>query len=192
MTEAFLKELKGLEFDSLTAKEAVELRTALQQAVVKSDEWFGKMARAFGATGIADVFDPPEKNGKAQSGRPPETPPQASPTAGGEPSPVKPPQRRRGRPVPNLKVDLNVNRKRAAPAPIAVGGADAAVDRPAPAQIFQESYVSKDGPRPGAALPPDHPRNFQRPSSVTPEVDMSDFHEVEEAMQKGQLQKVFQ
>lgn len=192
MTEEFLKALRELDFDSLTAKEAVLLRSALTEALAKADGWFGQMARAFGATGIADVFDPPEKNGKAQGGRPPETPPQgSSPTAGGAPSPVKPPQRRRGRPVPNLKVDLKVNRK-PPPAPIAVGGADAAVDAPQPAQIFQESYVSKDGPKPGARLPADHPRNFQRPSSVTPEVDMSDFHEAEEAMRKGQLGKVFQ
>lgn len=182
MTEEFLKALRELDFDSLTAKEAVLLRSALTEAISRADGWFSKLAVG---------FTHPVKTDSAMNGRPPETPPQRSPTAGGAPSPVKPPQRRRGRPVPNLKVDLKVNRK-PPPAPIAVGGADAAVDAPAPAQIFQDSYVSKDGPKPGAILPADHPRNFQRPSSVTPEVDMSDFHEAEEAMRKGQLTKVFQ
>ena len=189
----FLRGLADLDFDSLTAKEAVEYRRVLKEAVARSDVWFGKMARAFGASGIADVYDPPPKDAKGPNGRPPETPPQNSPVAGGEPSPVKPPPRRRGRPVPNLRVDLNVKKAKRPPAtPIAVGGADSATDGPRPAQIFQESYVSQDGPRPGAALPPDHPRNFARPSSITPEVDMSDFHEVEEAMRKGTLGKVFQ
>jgi hypothetical protein len=171
MTDAFLKELKGLEFDSLTAKEAVLLRSALTEAMAKADEWFEGLARDFGQ---------PAQPAKAPNGRPPEN--TASPTP-----PVKAPKRR-GRPVPNLKVDLKVNR----PAPLAVGGADVATDAPKPAQIFQESYVSKDGPRPGAALPADHPRNFARPSSVTPEVDMSDFAEVEKAMRKGELGKMFQ
>lgn len=172
-----LKELRELEFDSLTAKEAVELRAALREAMYRSEVWFANLAQGFDS--VSKVANP-------LNGRPPETPP-PSPTAGGEPSPVKPPQRRRGRPVPNLKVELKKK-----PPPIAVGGADAPGDGPRPAQIFQESYVSKEGPRPGAQLPPDHPRNFARPSSVTPEVDMSDFHEVEEAVRKGQLQKVFQ
>ena len=182
MTEEFLKALRELDFDSLTAKEAVALRSALNETVARADAWFSNLAQGFSLPAIT---------ASPLYGRPPETPPQRSPTAGGAPSPVKPPQRRRGRPVPNLKVDLKVNRK-PPPTPIAVGGADAAVDRPAPAQIFQESYVSKEGPRPGAVLPADHPRNFQRPSSVTPEVDMSDFHEAEEAMRKGTLGKVFQ
>lgn len=182
MTEEILKALRELDFDSLTAKEAVLLRSALTEAVAKADNWFVNLAQGFSL---------PVKVASPMNGRPPETPPQRSPTAGGAPSPVKPPQRRRGRPVPNLKVDLKVNRK-PPPTPIAVGGADAAVDAPQPAQIFQDSYVSKDGPIPGAKLPPDHPRNFQRPTSVTPEVDMSDFHEAEEAMRKGQLTKVFQ
>jgi hypothetical protein len=181
MTEAFLKELRGLEFDSLTAKEAVQLRSALSEAVAKADGWFAGLARDFGKTA--------QVSGSVGNGRPPEPP--SSPVVRGEPSPVKTSPRRRGRPVPNLKVDLKVNRK-PTPAPIAVGGADAAGDGPKPAQLFADSYVSKDGPRPGAALPADHPRNFQRPSSVTPEVDMSDFHEAEEAMRKGELGKVFQ
>jgi hypothetical protein len=50
------------------------------------------------------------------------------------------------------------------------------------AASFQDSYVSKNGPRSGSMLPPDHPRrNLNSESSVTPEVDMSDFHEVEDA-----------
>lgn len=182
MTEEFLKALRELDFDSLTAKEAVLLRSALTEAVERANEWFVGLAQGFGL-GALDA--------KAGDGRPPETPPQISPTAGSEPTPAKTSPRRRGRPVPNLRVDLNVNRKKKPP-PIAVGGADAPTDGPKPAQIFQESYISKEGPRPGAALPPDHPRNFARPTSVTPEVDMSDFHEVEEAVRKGQLQKVFQ
>jgi hypothetical protein len=172
MTEAFLKELKGLEFDSLTAKEAVLLRSALTEAMAKADRWFQGLARDFGQ---------PAEAAKALNGRPPDV--QASTAT----PPVKAPKRR-GRPVPNLKVDLKVNR----PAPLAVGGADVATDAPKPAQIFQESYVSKDGPRPGSTLPADHPRNSARPSSVTPEVDMSDFAEVEKAMRKGELGKMFQ
>lgn len=173
MTEEFLKELKGLDFDSLTAKEAVVLRSALTEAMAKADGWFEGLARDFGLG---------SQPAKPSNGRPPENlAPQQTPVKA--PSP-----KRRGRPVPDLKVDLKVNR----PQPLAIGGADAATDGPKPATIFQESYVSKDGPRPGAALPPDHPRNFQRPSSVTPEVDMSDFHEVEQAMRKGELGKMFQ
>jgi hypothetical protein len=190
MTDAFLKELKGLEFDSLTAKEAVLLRSALTEAMAKADEWFAALARNFGQSPPDAGVTVINKYGdRIFNGRPPEPP--SSPVVRGEPSPVKTSPRRRGRPVPNLKVDLKVNRK-PPPAPIAVGGADAAGDGPKPAQLFQDSYVSKDGPRPGAALPADHPRNFARPSSVTPEVDMGDFHEVEEAMHKNQLGKMFQ
>jgi hypothetical protein len=180
--ETFIKDVKELDLTDLTAPEAIELKTELQTALALLDKWFAN---------LAEVFDRVEKSAKAgptsgEKGRPPE-PTRATPTRG-EPSPVKAPPRRRGRPVPNLKVDF---KKRPKPSPIAVGGADSA-QAPQAAQIFQESYVSKDGPRPGAALPADHPRNFARPSSVTPEVDMSDFHEVEEAVAKNQLGKMFQ
>jgi hypothetical protein len=170
-----LQQLRALTFDSLTAREAVELRTALGEATRKADEWFASLARDFG------------QPAKVANGRPPVE----SPTTDLSPPARTAKKRGRGRPVPDLKVDLNVNRKR--PAPLAVGGADATGEGPQPAQIFQQSYVSKSGPAPGATLPPDHPRrNLLRESSVTPEVDMADFHEVEEAVRKGQLGKVFQ
>ena len=179
----FLRGLAELYFDALTAKEAVQFRQALAAALQKADGWFANLAQGFASS---------PKVAREMGGRPPVPPPPDSPRAGGAPSPVKAPPRRRGRPVPNLKVDYPNRPKKPAPVPLAVGGADAPGDGPRPAQIFQESYVSRDGPRPGAALPADHPRNFARPSSVTPEVDMSDFHEVEEAVRKGQLTKVFQ
>lgn len=180
MTGELIEQLAQLDFDSLTAKEAAGLRLALTLAVLKADEWFLRLAKD---------FSPPVKAVSAGNGRPPETTPPLTPTRRGEPSPVKTSPRRRGRPVPNLKVDFKVKPR---PEPLAIGGADAATDGPQPAQLFQESYVSKDGPQPGARLPADHPRNFARPTSVTPDVDMSDFHEVEEAMRKGELGKVFQ
>lgn len=177
MTEAFLKELKGLDFDSLTAKEAALLRSALTEAVARADGWFASLAREFSQP--ANPAKAANSLPVVENGRPPELA-----------TPVKAPKRR-GRPVP--KVDIKLNRpERPVPQPLAVGGADAASEAPKPASIFQESYVSKDGPRPGAALPPGHPRGGERPTSVTPEVDMSDFQEVEEAMRKGQLGKVFQ
>lgn len=181
MTEILLQELRDIDFDSLTAKDAVLLRSALTAALQKADLWFANLAQGFAT---------PPKAANGTGGRPPETNPPPSPTARGEPSPVKTSPRRRGRPVPNLKVSYP--KRKATPAPIAVGGADAPGDGPKPAQLFQESYVSTEGPRPGAVLPADHPRHLARASSVTPEVDMADFAEVEEAMRKGQLNKVFQ
>lgn len=179
MTGELIKQLAGLDFDSLTAKEAVLLRRALSEAQEKANGWFLRLAEGFSV---------PVKAVSAGNGRPPETTPPLTPTKRGEPSPVKTSPRRRGRPVPNLKVDFKVKPR---PEPLAIGGADAATEGPQPAQLFQESYVSKDGPQPGARLPADHPRNT-RVTSVTPDVDMSDFHEVEEAMRKGELGKVFQ
>ena len=174
MTDDFLAQLKALEFDSLTAKQAVELRALLNDAVAKSDRWFSGLARDFSAPAKLGNGRPPviEPNDKASS------------------PPVKSPKKR-GRPVPDLKV--NFKTRRPPPAPLAVGGADSAGTAPQPAQLFQDSYVSKDGPRPGATLPPDHPRRAQmRESSVTPEVDMSDFAEAERAMKGGGVGKMFQ
>lgn len=185
MNGEFLKTLRELEFDQLTAREAVELRALLKGAVERSDVWFAQMADEFGFP--VPKYTLPVKSVKPEVGRPPDQtqPPKVTT------EPVKPPVKRRGRPVPNLKVDLKGKPK---PPPIAVGGANQdGPEAPRPAQLFQESYVSKEGPRPGAALPADHPRNFLgRESSVTAEVDMSDFNEVEEAIRKGQLGKVFQ
>lgn len=178
MSTDLLEQLRRLEFDSLTAKQAVEVRAALGEAVAKGDRWMAGLMEQFGASG---------------NGRPPAL------TSSQMPQPVKPlaasnvpPERkRRGRPVPELKVEFKKGRK---PEPIAVGGADAEQPGPKTAQLFQDSYVSHDGPRPGSQLPPDHPRrSMSRESSITPEVDMSDFHEVEEEMRKsGSLGKIFQ
>lgn len=174
----FLQLLKKIEWDTLTARDAVDLRQALKEGLEKADAWFGKMAREFGASGIADVYDPPQQPpppAKVESGRPPV---KASPPRESRPqtraTPVK---RKRGRPP------------KARPNPIAIGGANAATaDAPKPATIFENSYISKDGPRADipANLPADHPRlNVHRESSVTPESDAQDFHEVERAMATG-------
>lgn len=176
----FLKILEGVDWDSLDAKSATLLRAALKTALIRSDEWFAALARDFGS----------QQPAKVASGRPPvevERPREPTPTANAKAKTI-PPKRKRGRP-PKVKV-------RPAAVPLAVGGADAATqDGPQAAQIFEDSYVSKDGPRPGAALPANHPRRgvLNRESSVTPEVDMSDFHTVENAMKTGKgLKDVFQ
>lgn len=187
MNGEFLKTLRELEFDQLTAKEAVELRTLLKGAVERSDVWFAQMADEFGFP--VPKYTRLAKADKPEVGRPPE--PIDPPKVTSEP--VKTHVRRRGRPVPDLKVKFHQRPKKPVPEPIAVGGADSGGAAPKPAQLFEDSYVSHDGPRPGAVLPADHPRRgLNRESSVTPEVDMSDFHEVEEAVRKGQLDKVFQ
>jgi hypothetical protein len=185
MTE-LLEQLRALTFDSLTAKEAVELCTALKEAVAKGDRWIADLVRNFG--GLPALLDRVEFPSKDPVGRPPVPASTSQPV---KPPDLEPPKkRRRGRPVPALKVEFP-GKKRAQP--IAVGGADAE-DGPKPAELFQDSYVSREGPRPGAQLPPDHPRrSLHRESSVTPEVDMSDFHEVEEQMRKsGGVGKMFQ
>jgi hypothetical protein len=180
LKQEFLKELREISVDSLKANDIRELRAALLEVLAKTDEWFKGLAQAFGQSASAAIYN------DTGTGRPPaDDPPLPAVKAPAEKR--KPPTKRRGRPVPPLEVELG---KR--PAPIKVGGADAATEAPKPAQIFQDSYVSKDGPRPGAALPPDHPRNSQRPSSVTPEVDMADFAEVEAAMKAGKAKDLFQ
>ena len=168
---SLIAELGAIDFNKLTAKEAVELRAALGAAVAVADRW------------VAELFE------QFSNGRPPE--PMVSPKVQAEPPVKPPPKRRRGRPVPELKVEFAKGKK---PQPIAVGGADAPGEGPKPAQLFQDSYVSREGPRAGAVLPADHPRRgLNRESSVTPEVDMSDFHEVEEEMRRsGNPQKLFQ
>lgn len=184
MTDSFLDDLKKVKWDSLDAKSAVELRLALKATLAQADKWFAQLAEQFGYPVPGYTLEPPAaSNG---DGRPPERigPPKTS-------DPVKPPVKRRGRPLPKLKMEF---KHKAKPQPIAVGGADAAADGPKPAELFQDSYVSHEGPRPGAVLPADHPRRgLHRESSVTPEVDMSDFQEVEEEMRKsGNAGKLFQ
>lgn len=187
MTEEFLKALRGLEFDSLTAKEAVELRALLNDAVAKSDSWFLGLARDFAKPANLDMTG---RDAAVLHGSTRDDTVRYEANATPSPQALSPQKRRRGRPVPEVKITLN---KRPKPTPLAVGGADAETPGPRAAQIFQDSYISKDGPQPGAALPPDHPRrHLNRESSVTPEVDMSDFHEVEEAVRKGQVGKIFQ
>jgi len=181
MTPEVLCQLRNIQWDSLDAKSAVELRAALKESLANADAWFAELAKQFGYP-VPSYTLPAKPDG---NGRPPEGTPQV------KPPPVDPPRtRRRGRPVPELKVEFPKKK----PQPIAVGGADAEGAGPKPAQLFQDSYVSKEGPRPGSTLPPDHPRrSLNRESSVTPEVDMSDFHEVEEEMRKsGNAGKLFQ
>ena len=181
---SLIEELTAIDFSKLTAKEAVELRAALGAAVAQADQWFTDLAASFGQGTYPKLS---EETARMVLGRPPE--PRSPPKMTAEP-PVKPPKKR-GRPIPALKVQFPKGRK---PAPIAVGGADAPQEGPKAAQLFEDSYVSRDGPRPGATLPADHPRRgLHRESSVTPEVDMSDFHEVEEEMRKsGNAGKLFQ
>jgi hypothetical protein len=179
----FLKILEGIDWDSLDAKSATLLRAALKTALVRSDEWFAALARDFGGGVPA----------KVASGRPPEEvvpprEPKTVPTAGVG---VALPKRKRGRP-PKAKA------ARPTATPLAVGGADAeSQEGPQPARIFENSYVSKDGPRADipSTLPANHPRRgaLTRDSSVTPDVDMSDFATVENAMRTGKgLKGVFQ
>jgi hypothetical protein len=187
----FLQILKGIACDSLPAKDVVELRAALLEALAKTDEWFARLAEQFG--GVLPPAVAP-KPAKVDNGRPPAqlSPPRPSPTVSAKgparTPPVETPKRKRGRP-PKAKP------ARPAATPLAVGGADAETQAgPQAAKLFENSYVSKDGPQPGAALPAGHPRlHINRESSVTPEVDMSDFHEVETAMRTGKgLKDVFQ
>ena len=173
----FLQILRGIDWGSLTANDAVALRAALKEAVTKSDVWFAQLSHDFGAVPA-----------KVDDGRPPAllSPPRPTPTVSAKADP--PLKRKRGRP-PKAKP------ARPTATPLAVGGADAETQPgPQAAKLFENSYVSKEGPRPGAALPADHPRlHINRESSVTPEVDMSDFHEVETAMKTGKgLKDVFQ
>lgn len=180
----FLKLLRGIEWDTLTARDAVELRAALKEGLEKADAWFGKMAREFGASGIADVYDPPQQPppaAKMDVGRP-----QVKVSPPRVPKPGASTKRKRGRPQPKAR-----------PNPIVIGGANASTgEGPRPAQIFENSYISKEGPRADvpATLPADHPRlNIHRESSVTPEVDVQDFREVERALASGRgVKDIFQ
>jgi hypothetical protein len=178
MTEEFLKELKGISIDSLKVNEVRELRQALLEVLAKTDEWFKALAESFGRVALPD---------NVAAGRPPEQASAVTVKNEGTPSPARRP---RGRPLKKIKVQLGKPR---APL-INVGGADAETEGPKPAQIFENSYVSKEGPQGPAELPADHPRRvLNRQSSVTPEIDMSDFAEVERQMKMGKgLKGVFQ
>ena len=187
----FLKLLRGIEWDSLTARDAVDLRAALKEAVGKSDEWFLKLTHDFGAIPgevalIKNVVStpPPSTPAKVESGRPQV---KASPPREPKPAARVNPQvkRKRGRPP------------KARPNPIAIGGANAeGVSAAQAAKLFDNSYVSKDGPRADvpATLPADHPRlNMHRETSVTPESDAQDFQEVERAIASGrEVKDIFQ
>lgn len=180
----FLQILENIDWNTLDAKSATQLRAALKTALTKSDEWFAELARDFGG--------PPAK---IAIGRPAAeaSPPRPTPTASVRMADSPTPKRKRGRP-PKPKPQA----KRPTVAPLAIGGADASDGTgPQPAKLFENSYISKEGPRADmpAALPADHPRRglIARESSVTPEVDMSDFATVETAMRTGKgLKDVFQ
>src|SRR5215472_17319443 len=199
----FLRILEGIEWSALNAKSAVQLRAALKKALALSDAWFEELSRDFGQQPAAGAIyndkggRPPEQAESPKSAAPPvKTPPSKKEKS----PPLK--KKGRGRPTPAPKpkirltgrVDLKGNR----PEPIAIGGADADDGSKAqPAKLFENSYISKDGPRPDmpAALPANHPRRglINRESSVTPDVDMSDFAQVEAAMKTGKGAKdVFQ
>jgi hypothetical protein len=176
----FLRILEGIEWSSLNAKSATLLRAALKTALTRSDEWFAELARDFGA--------PPAK---VPIGRPAAEASPLRPTPSASVKVSDPPKRKRGRP-PKPKPA-----QRPSATPLAIGGANAETQTgPAPAKLFENSYVSKEGPRDDipATLPANHPRrSLSRESSVTPDVDMSDFTQVENAMKTGKgLKDVFQ
>ena len=195
--QEFLKILKGISWDSLDAKSAVELREALKTALANADTWFAELSKHFGYPPLppANLQIIEAKPAKVPAGRPPEdgTIP---------PAPVKAPpavtrkaQRRRGRPPAKAGARIQLRGNRGPrPSPIDVGGANAGEDAPKPAQIFENSYISKDGPQGPADLPADHPRlRMNRESSITPEVDMSDFAEVEAQVRAGRpVKNIFQ
>lgn len=180
----FLKLLRGIEWDTLTARDAVDLRAALKDAVGKSDEWFLKLTQDF--TGRLKPAEPVPT---------PSAPPPAKVESGRPQVKVSPPRvpklgasrtRKRGRPKPKAR-----------PNPIVIGGANASTgEGPRPAQIFENSYISKEGPRADipAVLPADHPRlNTHRDSSVTPDQDAADFQAVEKALATGRgVKDIFQ
>jgi hypothetical protein len=177
----FLQLLENIDWNTLDAKSATLLRAALKTALSKSDEWFAELAHDFGAVPA-----------KIAVGRPPAeaSPPRPTPTANVQ-ALSSPPKRKRGRPPKPKPV------KRPSATPLAIGGADAETPAGlAPAKLFENSYVSKEGPRDDipATLPANHPRrSLSRESSVTAEVDMSDFAAVESAMKTGKgLKDVFQ
>jgi hypothetical protein len=189
----FLSLLKKIEWDTLTARDAVDLRAALKEAVGKSDEWFLKLTREFRETpGEVEPIQPPSPPAaKVESGRPQveaSLPRELKPTVRARVT-LK---RKRGRPP------ASSNKQRARPTPLEIGGANAAgVEGAAQAaKLFENSYVSKDGPRADvpADLPANHPRrNLHHETSVTPEVDMDDFKTVEEAMKGGRgVKDIFQ
>lgn len=179
----FLKLLRGIEWDTLTARDAVDLRAALKDAVGKSDEWFLKLTQDFtGRLKPAELVPTPLAlpPAKVESGRP-----QVKVSPPRVPKPGASMKRKRGRPP------------KPRPNPIAIGGANAEGEPPVqPAKLFDNSYISKDGPRPDipATLPADHPRlNLHRESSVTPESDARDFQEVERALATGRgVNDIFQ
>jgi len=199
----FLRILEGIEWESLNAKGAVLLRAALKKALASSDAWFEELSRDFGQSAAGPIYND-------EGGRPPEQvsiPHTAAPPVKA-PLPTKkektPPSKKKGRgrptptPKPKIRLHGGVSLKSNRPEPIAIGGADADDGSKAqPAKLFENSYVSKDGPRPDmpAALPANHPRRglINRESSVTPDVDMSDFAQVEAAMKTGKgVKDVFQ
>jgi hypothetical protein len=186
----FLKLLRGIEWDTLTARDAVDLRAALKEAVGKSDEWFLKLTQDFG--GIPELFVPRARAGMIKPPSPPAATvevgrPQVEAHSPREPKPVARVKRKRGRPH---------SQKR--PNPIVIGGANAETAAgPQPARLFENSYVSKDGPRTDipASLPADHPRLNPHPreSSVTPDQDAADFQTVEKALATGRgVKDIFQ
>ena len=181
----FLKLLRGIEWDTLTARDAVDLRAALKEAVGKSDEWFIKLTQDFGGTPAPQIRQAALEEflpAKVESGRPQvEACPPREPKARSSRD-----RRKRGRPQPKVR-----------PNPIVIGGANAETrEGVRAAQIFENSYVSKDGPRADipATLPADHPRlNPHRESSVTPEQDVQDFQTVEKALATGRgVKDIFQ
>jgi len=193
LNEEFLKKIKGISWDSLDAKSAVELRAALKEALAQADEWFTQLADGFGYPVPSLSLPARVANGRPPALAPPTTTePQPVPNAG---KAVTPARRPRGRPLKKVNIRLRKSAdqpQQARPEPLSVGGADAEGTGPQGARLFENSYVSKDGPRAdiAASLPVDHPRrSLNRESSVTPEVDMSDFHLVEEAVRHGKSLK---
>jgi hypothetical protein len=185
----FLKLLRGIEWDTLTARDAVDLRAALKEAMDHSNEWFLK---------LTEDFNGAERRVRSEIQSPTPAQPPAKVESGRPQVEASPPRE----PKPKARVNPPVKRKRGRPPkprpnPIAIGGANAETANAAQAaKLFENSYVSKDGPRADvpATLPANHPRlNLNRESSVTPETDVQDFHEVERAIASGRgVKDIFQ
>lgn len=141
MDATFLSLIRGIEWDKLTAAEAVELRTALRDAVSKSEKWFAALAEGFNAKrGTVEATDRPHK-------------PEAT---GSSPVPaISTPKvkfRHRGKKKPEPKP------KRPPFTPPAASGEEP--EEHPPVLLAREMYVSTTGPDPDrvAALPLGHPR----------------------------------
>ncbi len=158
MDATFLSLIRGIEWDKLTAAEAVELRTALRDAVAKSEQWFAALSAGFQVdSGRRDGSTPSVATARTLHRKPsalakPDGPEMDTPLEGAGQSPSKPKFRHRDRKVVEPK-------RRGRPAKPAVPEGHAKEDHPA-VLVSADMYVSATGPDPdrSATLPIGHPR----------------------------------